>query len=111
MPSQMRCPTCLASLTGATADLLRCPEGHDYTPIALSMATNRSTVEALWLAIRALEDDAAGLRHLARLPEYEARAQARLQEAEAAAAAAARLRQHAEDAQRRLESLALDHQH
>jgi hypothetical protein len=100
------CPACSA-LPTVDAGAVRCPEGHSYTAIGLAMATTRKTVSALWSAIRALEDDAAGLEYLAQ-QQPEAHAAARRREAKESRAAAEHLRVHASAAQRRLEALTQD---
>ena len=101
------CPTCTAVLTEDRGATLHCPEGHEYTLLSLSLATNRRTVEALWLAIRALEDDAAGLRLLAERPGA-LLPQDRGREADAAQQAAVHLRTYAVAAQQRLDALTAD---
>lgn len=93
-------------MTGSPEQLL-CPEGHTYTSLALALATNRGTVAALWRAVRALEDDAAGLTYLAQRDGFGS-SEARLTEAGQTREAALRLREHAADAQRRLDALARD---
>jgi hypothetical protein len=83
---------------------LLCPEGHRYSTVGLALATNRDTVKAPWLAIRALEMDAAGLDYLAKQSPDHA-ATSRRDEADGARGAAQRLRAHAAEAQRRLDAL------
>jgi hypothetical protein len=106
MNQHLSCPTCLGDLSG-DPDRLLCSEGHNYTSLALALATNSGTVRALWRAIRALEDDAAGLTYLAGRQDYGS-SSARLAEAAEAREAAFRLREHAAAAQRRLNVLAAD---
>jgi hypothetical protein len=103
LPQDLRCPACVDPLT-VQAEAVRCPQGHEYTAIDLALATNSNTVKALWLAVRALEDDAAGLDHLTqKYPQFNV--PARRREAEAARTAAQQLRQHAGAAQQRLDAL------
>jgi hypothetical protein len=81
-----------------------CAEGHRFTAVALALATNGDAVRALWSAIRALEDDAAGLDYLADRAGDPCAADRR-QEASDAREAALRLRGYASAAQRRLDPL------
>ena len=100
----LRCPTCSADLAAVDDGSGTCEEGHRFTAVALALATNRGSVRALWSAIRALEDDAAGLDYLAGRA-HEPRAADRKQEAQEAREAALRLRAYANAAQRRLDAL------
>ena len=102
---QPSCPTCKSLLTSSD-DHIICTEGHRFTADGLALAGNLIAVRALWLAILALEDDAAGLEWLLR----QGRAPAHHQESLAAQAAEGRaaarvLREHARAAQERLDNL------
>lgn len=101
------CPTCSNPLDAAAEGELSCSEGHEYTALGLALSSNIVALQAIWIAIRALEDDAGSLRYLA--SQLGSRggmsAEERLAEADAAMEAAARLRLHAEHAQKRLDSL------
>ena len=109
MSQALPCPTCVQDLVVRTEDVIECPEGHRYTAVGLMLANNLAAVRALWAAIHALEDDAAGLTFMANNTEYGgpqgAYATARLAEAQAALQASAILRQHARSAQERLDAL------
>jgi len=85
----------------------RCPEGHRYTVIGLALTTNISAVPALWMAIRALEDDAGSLRYMASQhgDTLGMSADERRREAAEAMEAAETLRAHAQRAQNRLDAL------
>lgn len=87
----------LAGVLGA------CDEGHEFTAIGLALATNQASVRTLWLAIHALENDAAGLDYLA--GQDHPRASQRQREAAQARDAAQRLRGYAKAAQDRLDAL------
>ena len=101
------CPTCSGELHEQDQDVFACREDHRYTVIGLALTTNIGALRALWLAIRALEDDAAGLELMA--AKYGDRfglpAAARRREAVAALDAAGLLRGHARRAQDRLDAL------
>lgn len=74
--------------------------------MGLALATNIAAVNALWRAIRALEDDAAGLEWLTQRAAVDAPlALAQRREAREARQAAASLRAYAEQAQQRLDAL------
>ena len=99
------CPTCRAPLSGIDGHVA-CDNGHRFTPEGLALASNHVAVAALWLAITALEDDAAGLEWMVR----EGRAPAHQRENYSRQAAEGReaaevLRRHAQAAQDRLDSL------
>lgn len=102
------CPTCSEVLVAQADDTLRCAEGHGYTVVGLALTTNVAALRALWLAIRALEDDASTLRYMAEHYEGQFGAgqpAARREEAAAALDAAHLLRTHALQAQARLDNL------
>jgi hypothetical protein len=75
--------------------------------VGLALTTNIAALRALWLAIRALEDDAASLSHMATHygDDFGMSADARRAEAASATGAAATLRIHARRAQERLDAL------
>lgn len=91
----------------AHGDNFKCQEDHHYTVIGLALTSNIAAVRALWMAIRALEDDAAGLEYMASHygDGFGMSAAARREEAKAALAAANSLREHARRAQNRLDEL------
>jgi len=101
------CPTCNDALVAHGEDTFRCQENHHYTVVGLALTTNIAALRALWLAIRALEDDAASLNYMATHygDDYGMSADARRAEATAAIAAAETLRKHAQRAQERLDAL------
>ena len=103
----LACPTCSGDLREQAGDVFTCQEDHRYTVIGLALTTNIAALRALWLAIRALEDDAASLNYMA--TKYGDRfglpAEARRREATAALDAASLLRGHARRAQERLNAL------
>ena len=88
-------------------DSFSCKDDHHYTVVSLALTTNLAALRAIWLAIRALEDDAASLNYMAATygDHYGMPAERRRSEASAATAAAEMLRGHARRAQQRLESL------
>ncbi len=99
------CPSCDAGCSFEIGVLV-CEEGHRYTSLGLALATNVGAVNAVWRAVRALEDDAAGLDWLAsREAVNPAQAQKQREEAAGAREAAGQLRTVAGQAQRRLEAL------
>ncbi len=106
-PAPLACPTCSEELQLHEDDAFRCPEDHVYTVIGLALTTNIAALRALWLAIRALEDDAASLNYMAGKygDGFGSSAEARRAEAAAALAAASTLRDHARRAQARLDAL------
>ncbi len=73
--------------------------------MTLALATNVAAVQALRMAIRALEDDSAALTYLAEHNVGGGHAEDRLREAREAVDAAAHLRQMVATATRRLEAL------
>jgi len=67
-PSTFVCPECHGTLWELEEGGLlrfRCRVGHAYTADSLRLAFTQSTEEALWVAMRALEEKAALLRRLA----------------------------------------------
>lgn len=103
--STPNCPTCRAPLNGLDS-VVACDNGHRFTPEGLALVSNHGAVAALWLAITALEDDAAGLEWMVRegrAPEH-LRDNYVVQAAEGKSAADV-LRRHAQAAQGRLDSL------
>jgi hypothetical protein len=75
--------------------------------MGLALTTNLHAVRALWMAIRALEDDAGSLMYMAsqHSDEFRISAVERRKEADEALEAAATLRTHAQRAQNRLDAL------
>lgn len=107
VPEQTRCPFCVLPLTLRSDHEAACPNGHVFDPEGLSLATNMAAARALWLAVSAMEDDAAGLAWRSRRSSTGAEAAEALSaEAQAARDAAASLRVLATAAQRRLDGLA-----
>lgn len=99
------CPTCASPLAEAGGQLA-CEQQHAFTPDGLTLASNLAAVKALWMAIRALEDDAAGLewRLGQRTPADHLHAEYERQAA-ATREAARHLREMAGAAQARLDAL------
>jgi two-component system chemotaxis response regulator CheB len=67
-PSPFSCPTChgvLFELPGAPAPRFRCRVGHAWSPAALEAEQAHAVDEALWAAVRALEEKADLVRRLA----------------------------------------------
>lgn len=67
-PSQFTCPECHGSLferQDGTIVRYRCRTGHAFSPDALAAAQSKGVEDALWIALRALEENAALLRRLA----------------------------------------------
>ena len=68
-PSQFTCPECHGSLferQDGTIVRYRCRTGHAFSPDALAAAQSKGVEDALWIALRALEENAALLRRLAK---------------------------------------------
>ena len=66
-PSAFSCPDCHGVLWEAQEGKLlryRCRVGHAFTPDSLMAAQSQSLEEALWVALRALEESAAMARRL-----------------------------------------------
>lgn len=107
MDQTLACPTCKEELIIRGDETFECPEDHRYSVLGLALTYNIAAVRALWSAIRALEDDAAGLRYMASTygDSFGLPAEARRAEADAAVAAAMLLREHARRAQDRLDAL------
>lgn len=102
------CPTCFEALAAADeSGSFVCREDHRYSALGLALTTNVSALRALWMAIRALEDDAASLDFLATHhgDSFGQMAEARRGEAAATRGAAETLREHARLAQQRLDAL------
>lgn len=101
------CPTCDERLVTQGEDTFRCTEDHHYTVVGLALTTNIAALRALWMAIRALEDDAVSLKYMASHygDKFGMSADARRAEAAAAQTAAEILRAHAKRAQDRLDAL------
>ncbi len=104
---EAKCPFCVLPLSTRTDREAACPNGHVFDPEGLSLATNMAAARALWLAVSAMEDDAAGLAWRAHRSSTNSTAEkALLAEADGARAAAGSLRVLAAAAQRRLDGLA-----
>lgn len=102
---QPHCPTCRAPLSGLD-DHITCDNGHRFAPEGLALASNHGAVAALWRAITALEDDAAGLDWMVRserAPQHQR--DNYIRQAAEGRHAAELLRRHAKAAQDRLDSL------
>lgn len=107
MTAQGNCPFCILPLELRDGAEVVCPNGHVFDAEGLSLATNMAAARALWLAVHAMEDDAAGLSWRAERTGGNAQASvALLVEATAARTAAGSLRVLALAAQRRLDGLA-----
>jgi two-component system chemotaxis response regulator CheB len=57
-PSGYTCPDCNGSLMAVGSTSYRCRVGHAWTPEALFRARDRETENALWIALRSLEEKA-----------------------------------------------------
>lgn len=57
-PSGFTCPDCNGSLISVGDTTYRCRVGHAWTPEALFRARDRETENALWIALRSLEEKA-----------------------------------------------------
>lgn len=103
----LACPTCDEHLVAHCEDTFRCTEDHQYTVVGLALTTNIAALRAIWLAIRALEDDAASLTYMSSHcgDKFGMAAERRDAEAVAALEAAALLRVHVRRAQERLDGL------
>lgn len=67
-PSQFTCPECHGALferQDGTIVRYRCRTGHAFSPDTLAAAQSKGVEDALWIALRALEENAALLRRLA----------------------------------------------
>lgn len=107
MLDNANCPFCILPLELRDSTEALCPNGHVFDAAGLSLATNMASARALWLAVRAMEDDAAGLSWRADRTNETADAKVTLlSQAEDARSAAASLRVLAAAAQRRLDDLA-----
>ncbi len=104
MLADAKCPFCVLPLQ-LRDDEAVCVNGHVFDLEGLSLATNMLAARALWLAVNAMEDDAAGLAWRARSSPAGESAETLLAEAQAARDAAASLRVLAVAAQRRLDNL------
>jgi two-component system, chemotaxis family, protein-glutamate methylesterase/glutaminase len=68
IPSQFTCPECHGSLFERKDGSLmryRCRTGHAFSQDTLASAQSKGVEDALWIALRALEENAALLRRLA----------------------------------------------
>jgi two-component system chemotaxis response regulator CheB len=68
VPSPFSCPSChgvLFELPGAPAPRFRCRVGHAWSPAALEAEQAHSVDEAIWAAVRALEEKAELVARLA----------------------------------------------
>lgn len=57
-PSGFTCPDCNGSLMSVSNTNYRCRVGHAWTPEALFRARDKETENALWIALRSLEEKA-----------------------------------------------------
>lgn len=105
MLADAKCPFCVLPLQ-LRDDEAVCANGHVFDAEGLSLAINMGAARALWLAVNAMEDDAAGLAWRAQRSPARGGAEALLVEAQAARDAAGSLRVLAAAAQRRLDGLA-----
>jgi two-component system, chemotaxis family, protein-glutamate methylesterase/glutaminase len=67
-PSLFTCPDCHGTLLNIKDEALlrfRCHTGHAFTAQSLLATLNESTEDAIWSAVRALQEGAMLLRHLA----------------------------------------------
>src|SRR5258708_21803984 len=67
-PSTLTCPDCggvLWELRNGNLLRFRCHTGHSYTPEGLRLGQQEALDEALWTALRSLEESAALSRRLA----------------------------------------------
>ena len=72
-PSAFACPEChgvLLHLKGSQPLRFRCHTGHAYSATSLAAAMNEGIEDALWTAVRALEEGALLLRHLSQHQDY-----------------------------------------
>ena len=68
VPSAFTCPECHGTLferQDGTLVRYRCRTGHAFGPDTLAAAQSKGVEDALWIALRALEENAALLRRLA----------------------------------------------
>jgi len=68
VPSEFTCPECHGSLferQDGTIIRYRCRTGHAFSADTLAAAQSQGVEDALWIALRALEENAALLRRLA----------------------------------------------
>ncbi|MEW6470949.1 MAG: hypothetical protein AB1679_01645 [Actinomycetota bacterium] len=61
----MQCPLCAGPLRLAADTEFACERGHEMGPEELAAAAASRVTTAFWMAIEALESEAAGLRTLA----------------------------------------------
>lgn len=102
-----QCPFCLLPLE-FLAEEATCATGHAFDASSLTLAGNMAAARALWLATRAMEDDAAGLCWRAEQEQTaEKDVTTLLAQAESSRSAAETLRTLAMAAQRRLDELPL----
>lgn len=106
MLTDATCPFCVLPLRLRGDDEAACASGHVFDSEGLSLATNMAAARALWLAVRALEDDAAGLSWRAGRSRVAPETRAGLlEQADGARSAASSLRRLAVAAQQRLDGL------
>jgi two-component system chemotaxis response regulator CheB len=68
VPSGLSCPSCdgvLFELPGEPAPRFRCRIGHAWSPDSLAAVQSAGVEDALWIALRAIEEKAELLRRLA----------------------------------------------
>ena len=106
--TDVHCPFCGLTLKQVHADETACDAGHVFDTASLTLAANMAAARALWQAVRAMEDDAAGLLWRAERPgSSEESVSALTAQAGEATRAAGTLRDLAVAAQRRLDALPL----
>ncbi|MCW2543014.1 MAG: hypothetical protein JWM40_566 [Frankiales bacterium] len=106
-PTAAQCPFCLLPLQFGPQEAV-CPSGHAFDASGLTLASNMAAARALWMATRAMEDDAAGLSWRAvQVETTEVDAAALRAQADSSRTAAETLKALAQAAQRRLDDLPL----
>jgi two-component system, chemotaxis family, protein-glutamate methylesterase/glutaminase len=76
-PSRFACPEChgvLLRVKGSGPSRFRCHTGHAYSARSLAAAVNEGIEDALWTAVRALEEGALLMQHLSTEVPHEAAA-------------------------------------
>lgn len=95
-PSVFSCPDCggvMFELDDEAPARFRCHTGHAFSMLSLTSRQEEVTGDALWVALRAMQEKEMGLRRMAELfPEGRERHQELIAEAKALAEAAATLR-------------------
>ena len=107
MKVEANCPFCVLPLELGDEEAT-CANKHVFKVEGLSLATNLLAARALWLAVTAMEDDAAGLAWRAQRTPAGRTAEALLAQAQGARDAATTLRVLAVAAQQRLDALPIE---